>query len=64
MVLKNKKPSNIVIGCVYGQTISGTIFRYEVLEYKGCFHNEDYYLVRNIETGHRMKIQGSELHIL
>jgi hypothetical protein len=55
---------HIVIGRVYGQTISGTTFKYEVLEYKGEFHGKKYYIVRNIETEHRILICESELHAL
>ena len=55
---------HIVIGRVYGQTITGTTFKYEVLEHKGEFHGRQYYIVRNIETGHRMLICESELHAL
>ena len=54
----------INIGCVYGQTITGTTFKYEVLERKGEFHGKQYYIVRNIETEHRMLICESELHAL
>lgn len=55
---------HIVIGRVYGQTIAGTTFKYEVIERKGEFHKKQYYIVRNIETEHRMLICESELHDL
>jgi len=49
---ENKAPC-IVIGQIYGQNVSGTIFKYEVLEHKGEFHGKQYYIVRNIETEYR-----------
>jgi len=55
---------HIGIGCVYGQTIAGTIFKYEVHEHKGEFYGKQYYIVRNIETEHRILICESELHAL
>jgi len=66
-LLRTNKTNGVlpcVIGRVYGQTITGTTFKYEVLEHKGEFHGKQYYIVRNIETEHRMLICESELHVL
>ena len=60
---KDKKLSQeIVIGGVYGQTITGTLFTYKVLEYKGVFKENKYYLVENIETNFKQVISQIELH--
>lgn len=60
----NNKNSNlqIIIGNIYGQTINGTIFKYEILEHKGEYNGKQYYIVKNIETYHRMLISETELH--
>jgi hypothetical protein len=54
----------IVIGSVYGQTITGTTFKQKVLKYQGKFNNHDYYLVENIETGFKHTMIGDDLHCL
>ena len=54
----------VVIGCVYGQTITGTLFKQKVINCQGGFNNKDYHLVENIETGFRHTIAGCDLHSL
>jgi hypothetical protein len=54
----------LVIGCVYGQTITGTLFKYKVISHEGSFQGEDYYLVENVETGYRQMKAGCSLHSL
>lgn len=55
---------HIVIGRVYGQIITGTTFKHKVLEHKGEFQGKQYYIVKNIETEHRILICESELQAL
>ena len=55
---------DIVIGRVYGQTISGTLFKHKVLRIKETWNNIIYCFVENVETGHQQFIKGAELHDL
>jgi len=54
----------IIEGHEYGQTISGTTFRYKVLEELGEFQNKKFYLVENIETHFKLVICETDLHEL
>lgn len=54
----------LVIGMVYGQTITGTTFKQKVLKHQGSFNGHEYYLVENVETGFRHTMIGDELHCL
>ena len=54
----------LVIGGVYGQTITGTMFKQKVLKYQGKFNNNDYYLVENVETGYEHTMIGDDLHCM
>lgn len=54
----------LVIGSVYGQTITGTTFKQKVLKHQGSFNGHEYYLVENVETGFRHTMIGDELHCL
>ena len=53
-----------VIGCVYGQTISGTLFKHKVIMYQGKLSKSHFYLVENIETGFRHVLTQFDLHSL
>ncbi len=55
---------HIVIGRVYGQTITGTTFKHRVLKVVGISHTVKWLQVENIETGHRQIISETELHAL
>jgi hypothetical protein len=55
---------DIIEGREYGQTITGTIFRYRVLKEQGEFQGKKSYLVENIETHFRQVICETELHEL
>ena len=59
--MKDVTTPSLVIGNVYVQNITGTIFKYKVLKYQGIFNNHEYYLVEHVETGFRQTIPGCEL---
>ena len=54
----------LVIGSVYVQIITGTVFKQKVLKHQGSFNGHEYYLVENIETGFRHTMIGDDLHCL
>ena len=54
----------LVIGSVYSQIITGTIFKQKVLKHQGAFNGHEYYLVENIETGLKHTMIGDDLHCL
>ena len=53
-----------VIGCVYGQTISGTLFKHKIIRYQGKLSKSHFYLVENVETGFRHVLTQFDLHSL
>lgn len=55
---------HIVIGSVYAQIITGTVFKQKVLKHLGSFNGYEYYLVENVETGFRHTMIGDDLHCL
>lgn len=59
-----KLPIHSVIGSVFGQTITGTLFKHKVIDVIGERNKLRWLKVENIETGHRQIICESELHCL
>ena len=63
--LKNGKlPLQNVIGSVFGQTITGTLFKHKVLEEKQKYKDKRYFIVQNVATGFKQLICEDDLHCL
>lgn len=62
---KSKHHAKLLItGCVYGQTVAGTLFKHKVIRYKGKLSKRHFYLVENVETGFRHVLTQFDLHSL
>ena len=61
---KTQLPKHIVIGSVFGQTITGTLFKHKVLKIEGRYNGYRWLRVENVETGHKQLINEIDLHCL